>query len=319
MKSRLIVVAPFEQVNLASYQEVFVADEQGLQKEIDFLRNKYSRWEETEEITEGCMAVLDMESEDPFFNRTNVKILMGQGLFNRKLEKACLGMKTGSEKTVDIDQKKIKVCVRSVRQKYVPELSDEMCRDLELEDVCDCKSYRAYLIQKQKEDIFDKKGWEVVNYVMDQVCEKSRFELTKSDWKRVTDLEMDRIRTLAKLEGMELEKMTPEEFEGRIPVSSYYELVAMTQDSSWDKLLKYLLGCYYAKQDGIEYGEKEYKESIEDYMKMWNNTLEEAKKIITYDSFIISEYENYFYQKVKNYVKKNFFMEEDEDGNSVRR
>lgn len=319
MKSRLIAVAPFEQVNMAAYQEVFVADELSLQKEIDFLRNKHSIWKETEEITEGCMAIFDMESADPFFNRTNVKILIGQGLFNRKLENACLGMKAGSEKTVDVDQKKIKVCLRSVKQKYVPELSDEMCQELKLENVCDCKSYTAYLLQKQKENIFDKKGWEVVDYVMNQVCEKSRFELAKSDWKRIKDLEMDRIRILAKLEGLELEKMTPEEFKGKIPVSSYYELIAMIQDSSWDKLLKYLLGCYYAKRDGTEYGEKEYKESIEDYMKMWNSTREDAKKIITYDYFIISEHENYFYKKVRNYVKMNFFKEKDEDGNSVCR
>ena len=42
--------------------------------------------------------------------------------------------------------------------------------------------------------------------------------------------------------GMVLEQMTPEQFAGNIPVKSYAELVAMTQDTCFDSLRCCLLG-----------------------------------------------------------------------------
>ena len=55
--------------------------------------------------------------------------------------------------------------------------------------------------------------------------------------------ELDRCRAIARQSGMVLEQMTPEQFAGNIPVKSYAELVAMTQDTCFDSLRCCLLGA----------------------------------------------------------------------------
>ena len=63
--------------------------------------------------------------------------------------------------------------------------------------------------------------------------------------------ELDRCRAIARQSGMVLEQMTPEQFAGNIPVKSYAELVAMTQDTCFDSLRCCLLGQHYAQNDGF--------------------------------------------------------------------
>lgn len=104
--------------------------------------------------------------------------------------------------------------------------------------------------------------------------------------------------------------MAPEDFEGKMPFSSYHELLVNVQYDSWDKLLCYLLGCVYAKQDGVEYTKEKYRESIEDYMKFWHETKENAEQINTYEYSKITFFANYYYQKVRGYVEKNYFKED---------
>lgn len=319
MESKIIEIAAFDQIDISSYTQIFKPDEEALKKEVMFLRAKNSIWEEVKTATEGCIGIFDMESEHPFFQRKDMKVMIGQGFFHAKIEELCVGMEKGSEKEMEVNGTKVKVYLKSVKQKRIPELSDEMCRKLEIEGVTDCVSYRAYLIQKQKEEVFREKGWEVVRYVIDQVCRKSRFEIRKEDWKRTVEYEINRIRVIARLEGLELEKMTPEEFEGKIPVSSYYELLAMIQDDTWDKLYQYLLGYHYAKQAGVTFEETDYRKAIDEYREMWNNTKEEAEEIFPYEYQEILTYENYFYKQVQDYVKENYFVEEKEDGDSACR
>ena len=109
---------------------------------------------------------------------------------------------------------------------------------------------------------------------------------------------------------MNLETMTPEEFEGKMPFSSYHELFASVQNDSWDRLCGYLLGREYAEKDGVGYTMEQYRDDMEEYVKFWHETKENAEKINTYEYSEIMFYVNYYYNKVKEYVTENFFKEE---------
>jgi hypothetical protein len=49
---------------------------------------------------------------------------------------------------------------------------------------------------------------------------------------------------------------------------------------------------------------------MEEYVKFWHETKENAEKINTYEYSEIMFYVNYYYNKVKEYVTENFFKEE---------
>ena len=116
--------------------------------------------------------------------------------------------------------------------------------------------------------------------------------------------ELDRCRTLCRQEGMTLEEMTPEQFQGRIPVKSYHELVAMLQYDGWDNLCRYLLGCRYAETDGFHSGEAEYEAFIADYAKTWRVCAENAREANPFENFIFNEYTGHAYTVLKNYIRE---------------
>lgn len=91
MKSKVLSFAEYDQVDISMYKKVFKLDEKAYKKEIDFIKNKNSIWEETG----GAFIVCNLESENPFFNRENLKIMVGQGFFHKKLEAMCVGLKKG--------------------------------------------------------------------------------------------------------------------------------------------------------------------------------------------------------------------------------
>src|SRR5699024_3752747 len=149
-----------------------------------------------------------------------------------------------------------------------------------------------------------------VQYVIDKVFEASTFDLSNADGKEMTDHEIKTLKTISKEQGLNLETMTPEQFEGKMPFSSYYELFASVQNDSWDRLCGYLLGREYAEKSGVGYTMEQYRDDIDEYVKFWHETKENAEKINTYEYSEILFYVNYYYNKVKEYVTENFFKEE---------
>ena len=166
------------------------------------------------------------------------------------------------------------------------------------------------LIREQKKKIAENEGYEAVQYVMDKVFEASTFDLKKADWKEMTDHEIKRLKEISREQGLNLETMTPEDFEGKMPFSSYHELFASVQNDSWDRLCGYLLGREYAEKDGVGYTMEQYRDDMDEYVKFWHETKENAEKINTYEYSEIMFYVNYYYNKVKEYVTENFFKEE---------
>lgn len=310
MKSKVLSFAEYDQVDISMYKQIFTLDEKAYKKEMDFIKNKNSTWEEAGEVTDGALIVCDMESADPFFSRENMKIMVGQGFFHKKLEAMCVGLKKGTAGVLDVDGEKVTVTVRSIQQKKIPVITDEMIEALGIEGVSNVEQYEARLIREQKKKIAKNEGYEAVQYVIDKVFEASMFDLKKADWKEMTDHEIKRLKAISREQGLNLETMTPEDFKGKMPFSSYHELFASVQNDSWDRLCGYLLGREYAEKDGVGYTMEQYRDDMEEYVKFWHETKENAEKINTYEYSEIMFYVNYYYSKVKEYVTENFFKEE---------
>lgn len=310
MKSKVLSFAEYDQVDISMYKQIFTLDEKAYKKEMDFIKNKNSTWEEAGEVTDGALIVCDMESANPFFSREDLKIMVGQGFFHKKLEAMCVGLKKGTAGVLDVDGEKVTVTVRSIQQKKIPVITDGMIEALGIEGVSDVEQYEARLIREQKKKIAENEGYEAVQYVMNKVFETSTFDLKKADWKEMTDHEIKRLKEISREQGLNLETMTPEDFEGKMPFSSYHELFASVQNDSWDRLCGYLLGREYAEKDGVGYTMEQYRDDMEEYVKFWHETKENAEKINTYEYSEIMFYVNYYYNKVKEYVTENFFKEE---------
>ena len=220
------------------------------------------------------------------------------------MEDMSTGMEVGETREAVLPEGKVSLTLTGVMNRVVPEASDEMVEKLGLEGVHTVAAYRAYLLEQQKEAAFQEDSYDALNHLMREVISGSEFVLDREDWEEPINRELDRCRTLCRQEGMVLEEMTPEQFNGRIPVKSYHELVAMLQYEGWDKLCRYLLGCLYAGSDGFRTGEAEYGKFIADYVRSWHVSEENAREANPYDSFIFNEYAGHAYTVLKEYIRK---------------
>jgi len=301
MKSRVLRSKDYRELTVEL--KPFEPDEAALAAELRRLANPYIRWEAGETVSKGDQVVCRLASDCPKFHREQLRFVAGSGMFHRELEALSIGMTVGETRTAALPEGSVALTLTGVMNRVVPALSDAMVEKLGLEGVRTIADYRARLLAEQKEAAFQESSYEPLNTLLDEVIGGSEFVLCREDWAAVVELELNRCRALCRQEGMVLEEMTPEQFEGRIPVKSYYELVAMVQDNSWDRLCRYLLGRRYAEADGFQTGEADYEEFLAEYVRDWHVSEKEAREANTYENFTFNQYANHVYDVLAAYLR----------------
>ena len=304
MRSRVLKAADYRSVDIGGLLKPFEPDDAALEAELRRLANPYIRWEEGEQVSAGDQAICRLASDCPRFNKEKVRFVAGSGMFHQELEALAIGMKAGETRKTVLPEGGVALTVTGVMNRIVPEPSDEMVEKLGLEGVDTVADYRTYLLAQQKEAAFQESSYEPINRLMEEVIGGSEFVLYREDWAAAVDRELDRCRALCRQEGMVLEEMTPQQFQGRIPVKNYHELVAMAQYNSWDGLCRYLLGRWYAQTDGFQSGEADYEEFIADYVKTWHVSEENAREANTYENFLFHEYAGHTYTVLTKYIRE---------------
>ena len=303
MKSRVLQIKDYREVDVKSLLKPFVPDDAALEAELRRLTNPYIRWEAGTAVSPGDQAVCRLVSDCPRFQKEKVRFVAGSGMFHKELENLSMGMTVGGTREIVLPEGRVSLTLTVVMNRVAPEPGDKMVEKLGLDGVHTVAAYRAYLLEQQKAAAFQEDSYDALNHLMREVIGGSEFVLDREDWAETINRELDRCRTLCRQEGMVLEEMTPEQFNGRIPVKSYHELVAMLQYDGWDKLCRYLLGCRYAENDGFRAGEAEYGEFIADYVRSWHVSEENAREANPYDSFLFNEYAGHAYTVLKEYIR----------------
>lgn len=303
MRSRVLSVKDYREIPLTDLP-VFVPDEEALEREMQRLVNPHIRWEPGQRAAKGDLVACRLESACPRFNKENVRFAAGSGMFHKELEALSIGMCVGETRELELPEGAVKLTVTAVTNRVVPEPSDEMAAALGLEGVSDLEEYRAYLLEQQREKFRNEAAYEPVAYLKKEVLRQSEFVLHKEDWRAAVERRLERCRTLFRQEGLVMEELTPEQFDGRIPVKSYHELVSMLQNDEWDSLLMYLLGRHYAESDGFSVSEEGYEAYIADYVKSWHTTPEAAREIDPYESYRFNEYSWHAYDVLQKYIKE---------------
>ncbi len=310
MKSRVLTLKDPKSVDFSPYLEPFVLDQERLNHELNRIANPYIRWENGTTLFSGDMAVCRLESDCPRFNKESIRFVAGSGLFHRELEALAVGMTVGETRQIDLPEGRVALTLTQVTNKIVPEISDEMVEKLGLEGIHTVADYTTYLTVQQKEETFQKRVYEPLNYLIRQVIDNSEFVLYQADWQHVVDLRLEWNRALTRREGMTLETMTEKEFEGRMPVKCYDELVALEQREAWNNLCMHLLGRCFAQKQGFQPDQSGYEASLQNYSNSWGISQEEARELEPYESYAFFAYSNLAYQTLYDIVKQKYFKED---------
>lgn len=293
MRSRVLSMKDPRSVDLSAISsclEPFVLDQERLDRELARLTNPYIRWEKGSKAAKGDIAVCQLISDCPRFNRERVQFVVGSGMFHQELEALTAGMSVGETRQSTLPEGCVSVTLTEAMNRIVPPLSDEMVEPLGLKDVHTIEGYTAYLIRQQKAQWIRSEIYHPQQYIIQTVIRDSEFVLHQEDWQWLVDTRLERTRLLLRQEGLVLEEMDAAQLQRRMPVSSYYELVSQEQQYAWQSLCLHLLGRYLAEQDGFCVPKEEYEHYIKTYMERAHVSEVEAREVETY-----AFYEFYMY------------------------
>ena len=310
MKSRVLTTIDPADVDIAAFIKPIPVDEDKLNAEILHILKPFIRWEKADTLLEGGMAVCRLASEIKKFNKEKIKFIAGSGMFNRVIESAVICMNVGESKTVALENCEVAVTLLEATNRIVPELTDDVAKILGVEGVSSAEELRRRLIRQQREAAIKDLLFEPYDHIRDAIIGASEFVIAREDWQEIVDERLGFLRTIAELEGMDIENAAPEQFEGRIPVKSYHELVAMEQRDAWETLYMELLGIKYAEEDGFRPTDSTYEEMIAEYCKAWRYSDEDARRINTKRMHEISEYASHASEKFYSIIKEKMLKED---------
>ncbi len=306
MNSKIAYAADYRGVKLDI--PAFSPDMEAVNAELGRLARRNAHWTEGRPAAGGDIAECRLESALPRFSKERARIVIGSGMFDERIESALTGRAAGDSFELSLDGEAVRVSVLAVKNRVIPEPDDAMAAALGIEGVHTLADYSARVIQSQRSEACDGAVRELFSRLRGELIEKSGFLLRKEDWKRRVELELGYCRVLALQEGLELEKMTPEQFVGRIPVKSYYELVAMLQDESWDKLCDELFGRYYAESDGFRPSGEGYEKLLDDYSQEWHLPVERARAAISFDYYSMNAWCEHAYSIWTAYIQEQYHL-----------
>lgn len=310
MRSKVFSMFPFEQVDITPFKRHAEIDEAKLQKELDRAVYPYITWEEGDEAAAGDVVSCRMESADARFRRAEAKITVGAGLLDKTEEAKLVGARVGTTQTLCCRGSEVAVTVLGIRKRCVPPLEDRMVAALGLDGVQTVDQYRAYLVNQAVDEQFDHDSYEVIEAVFRAVRERSEVLIDEADWQQTVDWDLNRLAVISRLDGMDLKTMTAQDFAGRIPVKSYYELVAMLQRDAWQNTWQMLMGRKLAETDGFTVTQEGYETFLKESAEAWHYTAEDYRPAYSYEYYAAIQYRVHYYDAVSDYIRKHLYWED---------
>ena len=171
-------------------------------------------------IENGFRVTLRTESVLPKFNKEKTTVTVGTGLYDRGVEELLVGMRAGESASVIARGESVSLTVLKAERKRIPELTDEMVRELNLECVDSLAAYRAYMAGKIRTAYASELG----KKVLEKLVTSAEFSaISEEDITQVIDLEYAPLNA-----RFGLDKLTPEEWAndlGRAELKAYYEQI----------------------------------------------------------------------------------------------
>jgi trigger factor len=187
--------------------------EEMVQEEINRLREQHALWEPVDrEIKEGDLVVIDYRVEDLESGETSegeTTVIVGQRFLREEIDKALLGKKEGEEVEVEsvdlfdaegkvVGKAKVKISIRAVKEKVLPEVSDDFAKELGLGDTW--SSAEEKIRQMVKENLENYKKFLIEEEVAKKLIELHEFEVPQTLLRRELGFLVERrLRELSSL------------------------------------------------------------------------------------------------------------------------
>lgn len=220
------------EVKLGQYKDVEVkraeypVTDEDVNTELNSMREKNARIVTVEDgvVEDGNIAVIDFEGfidEVPFEGGKgeNYELTIGSGTFIPGFEEQLVGVKAGESKDVNVNFPEeyhvenlkgkpvvFKVTVNEIKRKELPELDDELAKDVSEFDTLE--ELKADIRRKQEENNNDRAKKEFENEVVNKVVEAAEIDIPEAMVNREIDYMVKDLDYRLRYQGMDINKYT---------------------------------------------------------------------------------------------------------------
>lgn len=295
-KSQLIKLADFKEIKIEVDTLGTPMSEEKIQGLLSKLAKRNIIIADADRIEKGDIVTINLTSVEEKFNKKNLPVTVGIGLFNLDLENKLLAMVKDESRILDINGIEVKVEVKSVKRRIIPEITNELIGGIGIEGVTTVEEYKEFLInedlRRQRMEILPGKS---VEYVINN----SQYDISEDDVAAMYEEEIKGLEAQA-----QLEKITAEEFVKEVYGITLEEFTNWIKDNLSITIKHMLIGMEYEKQKNALLTEEIYETELRAYAEENQIELDKAKEIISYKLYHTRWYPMKANETIIGYWKK---------------
>lgn len=273
-KSKLIKLADFKGMEVELDTLGTPMNEEKIQGILNKLAKGKVSISHVDIIEKGDVVTLDLTSDEGKFNKRNLPVTVGIGLFNSELENQIIGMRKDESQTLNIKGNDVIVEVKSVKRRIIPEITNELIMDIGIEGVTTVEEYRDYLInedlKQQRMEILPQKS-------LEYVINNSQYIISEDDIESVYEEEIKGLEAQA-----ELDDITTEVYVKEVYGITLEEFTKWIRENLPMTIKHMLIGMEYTKQNNLEFTEDIYEAELRQYAEGNDIEVDKARNISSY-------------------------------------
>ena len=261
--------------------------QQQVENYIEQLRNQYAEFKPVDrEIKEGDLVEVEYEiteTESKETEKGETAAVIGEGLFRKEIEEALIGKKVGDEIELkglpiydqdgkEIGKVDIKIKIKGVKEKVLPELNDEFAKKIGLGETWE--EARKKIEEQLKEQFEQSKENLKLEKLLAKLVEEHKFDIPETLVRKELDLLLQqRLRELQAM-GINPKQVNQQQLvQELLPLAIFNIASRFILDKLADKL-------------GVEVSEEEVNAEIEKLAKAGNVPVEELKRALEQQGLI---------------------------------
>lgn len=302
-KSKVIKVFDYKKVSLNEVVKGFQLSKEDLEEELLKIQKQYASIKDVDTIKKDDFVILNCSSNNPKFNKSNINVKIGLGLFNKELESKLIGSNLHECKEFIIQNDQVRVTIESIKRKELPELTDQNISSFHIDGIRTIKQLKEKIYTERCNEYVEEMSESIALYIGEKVVSRSQFELDEKEIEMQKQVGIKMAKDMIASSGYDpntIDEKSMLEISGRTK-NEHFKFVSDIFVSSFKSAL---IGFKQMKDDNYQLPENGYEQAIALYLEGIGGTREEAQKELTYEKYLLQQAGEYNFNQIESYVKK---------------
>ncbi len=212
LKSKVLSIYPYQDIDVSEFAIELIEDERITQRHVQNFCKSFGSKQDVNTIEAQDIVTMSCESQNPKFNKKNLVVRIGLGLYSKDLEQQLIGAHVDETLELQVKGDDVTVSIEGIVREVIPELTDELAMLSPIDGVKTKEDVITYCRFKQYDEILEEPADEAFAFLAGKVAENSVFEYDEEELKLSKQKSLTMVEDNSLLEGKSFDDVSEEEF-----------------------------------------------------------------------------------------------------------